>query len=381
MDKITQDTLKIFNLFIELQRKNRATGTLDGTQLTLVESQLIIELDLDKSSDIFSLAKKLSLNQSTVSRAVQSLSAAGLISIQKDKKDKRKLILALRPSAFSIMKKIDQAANKILQDFSENLTPNEVESLLSSLKKLLDLTEMDPASLRKNEHPFRAQQRRIARLIKKLSAEGIISNPELHLLKLLVDYENPLTPTQLAQTLCLKTSAVSILIKDLKKNKLITSEAKKSDARYENIIITQAGINKLVSSQVKQIKSIIPAVRKMTQPERDKIINLFGKFLTDPNQNPAKFNQQFKILRLKEDGRTNARVEYLKLSAKNNQLESVPEKIFDTDSICFGLYSNSNLMAAVQFDKQKNITCYYSKITPEYHLFDKYFKEISKSKF
>lgn len=111
-----------------------------GTQLLIIK-----EIAISESIAPAELARKMSISQATVSTMLDRLVLKGLISRQKDSRDRRKQHLHLEEKALEILKKNPSLLHHEFIAKFERLKPWEQTQLLSSLQRVSELMQVIPS--------------------------------------------------------------------------------------------------------------------------------------------------------------------------------------------------------------------------------------------
>jgi DNA-binding MarR family transcriptional regulator len=369
----------IYHLSLELQQKNRAVGSLHGTNLTLFESHLLSELEANAAIDSAGLASLLVVDQSTVSRMLKKLGATQHIKREKSSSDSRRMTLRLTKKGLQAIAKIDRQANAILEQLAKNISGQELEHLRSFFQRFCDAFDIPRACSRSGEHPLRVEQRRLARCIKVLTSdrnETPLTPSEHHLLKLLRDRQRALSPKSITRCLDIQGSALSVILKKLKNQKLLLVQSHARDRRVELIAISAEGGRILQEHEQQQLSRMYRVQDCFSPSELTQFSDLFRRFLQDPERTNQAFHHRFLAKKMtSSEERKIARLFFLQQMSEQGGFDAVPEYLFDTESENFALFEGSNLRMVLQLRDGATL-CFCSTLPEDEYDFERYFLEL-----
>lgn len=368
----------IYRLSLDLPRKNRALGLLHGTGLTLFESHVLTELEINPTLDSAGLAHLLALNQSSISRIIKKLSAQHYLTLRKSTEDSRKILIRVTAKAEAAVKKIDKAADSILEAFSKNISVQELEKLKAFLSRFSDGFSIPRAEARKGEHILRVEQRRIARWLKILnlgSSRSFLSPTEHHVLRLLSERQKALSPSSIAELLQIQTSALSVILKKMRAEEILAGHKDVVDKRVEYVALTAEGEKLLKQHEGFQLEGIRAALAGFSIAELRDFAQLFQRFLELPSESKREFAKRFSVKSLDStEQRREARRCYLEELSDRRRLGDAPEFLFDHQSKSYGLFEKDRLVAAIQFRSGQEI-CFFSQLSEREFMFEQFFRE------
>ncbi len=368
---------------LELQRKNRAIGALHGTDLSLYDSHLLTELSANPTLDSNSLAALLALNQSSVSRIVKRLKNRQYLSIKKSNEDSRCIEFTLTTKAQSAINQIDLRANEILEKFSKNISTSELHQLKAAIQKFCDGFDLPRAPAREGEHLIRVEQRRLARCLRILGTKNedtLLSASEQHVLRLLREFPRGLSPKQIAQRLNLQGSALSVLLKNFRLLKYITSTTHAADARREIVQLTETGSTVLKQHEAQIVLRVEAAIRDFKVAELQEFARIFKEFLKDEEYGPGAFKKRFSVKKLKTPAeRQVARLHVLEQLIRESNLDAAPEFLFAADSQCFAMMEGDHMRIAIELRNQEEVN-FFSNLKQDEINFEKHFRAALKIK-
>ncbi len=121
--------------------KNNCAAQLDSirveTKLTPAEFNGIISIERKQKLTCQDLSTKMGLSASRGSRVINKLISKGYLKEEKHKIDKRCNLISLSPNGIRLKNKIDELLNDCEKKIKSKLTKDELNSVISSLEKLI----------------------------------------------------------------------------------------------------------------------------------------------------------------------------------------------------------------------------------------------------
>lgn len=135
---IVQSLRKIFKFIQQYSEEVLKEFGVTGPQLWLLKTLVV-----DEGTTVGELSQKMFVHISTVSSIINRLEEKGLIVRKRNKSDRRKVFIHLTPRGVELISKApDPAQGKLLHGLQE-LSLKEVLGLDNSLKKIVQLMEVD----------------------------------------------------------------------------------------------------------------------------------------------------------------------------------------------------------------------------------------------
>ncbi|WBF53206.1 MarR family winged helix-turn-helix transcriptional regulator [Macrococcoides canis] len=104
--------------------------------LPILQSHILIELGENPNLSLNEVAKKLSSEKASISRAVQSLVEKGLVDRQTETHDRRSVTLSLTTKGLDNFNDINKEMNDYAEQILSHFTTEETDSLFYYLNKL-----------------------------------------------------------------------------------------------------------------------------------------------------------------------------------------------------------------------------------------------------
>ncbi len=133
---INQLRRKLRELQIELNDCFRDQGQCCG--LTLAQCHTLLEIGYQKEASLISLASRLGLDSSTLSRSINGLVLLGLVNRSIDEKDRRYIIVSLTQQGQQAFERIESLFNNYFTQILELIPPHKRESVVEDVSLLAD---------------------------------------------------------------------------------------------------------------------------------------------------------------------------------------------------------------------------------------------------
>ncbi|MBA2876238.1 MarR family winged helix-turn-helix transcriptional regulator [Thermaerobacillus caldiproteolyticus] len=117
---------------------NKNCCSIGGTEISLVQSHILYEIDRLKEPSMQQVADSLAMDITTFSRQIQTLVKMNLVKKTPYPEDRRIYILSLTPEGKYVASKIDAEMNQYLNEVFSHMSEFEKESVLRSIKLLND---------------------------------------------------------------------------------------------------------------------------------------------------------------------------------------------------------------------------------------------------
>lgn len=347
----------IYHCFRRLQIQNTFIDTSPITGLSPVETNILIELQASPDSSISSLAEKLLLTQSSISRAVTRLTQQKLLKLQTDQIDRRRKLLQLTDSAESLIDTIDENANSLVDGWKSHITKRQFTDLVQFLTRIADGLGAPPSQRRPQECAYRVQQRRLTRGLGLLGT-GVFDTPytalEWHVLNFVIHTPFPTSTGEISTYFSIPGTSVTTVVNKFESEGLITRHADSTDKRRISIHGTSKGkktLRYIEHTFADRMRQIFSGTREASLHSQVTILKTFTSGHTIDIQFPLPPGvdiAEVKVLRDKNAHREHV----LNLLVANNQARYSPHNIFAPDSHCIHLYEAENTLAYIQLDSK-----------------------------
>lgn len=356
--------------FREFQRQNRFVATAGMTDLTLVESQLLVEVDGTPGIDFTVARERLSVDPVKISRTVASLSKRSLLQVGGNAADRRRKRLHLTAEGAKLVAQVDKESNETLARLRERITPAEGERTRSYLTRLADGLSGPQTVHRLCEDPLRPAIRRLTRSMGLLGqnvygASGL-SSLEWLVIARLATSETPLTARALSDFFSVPPNTMSDLIKRFCQDDIIVQERGGDirDRRSHPLRLGEAGRHLFVKVHSLAVEQTLGAIKTLSDEEALDFCRIWLAFIglaSSPQPSSDQILQpRITIIRFTSvSERTRARSFFLARCAALENFECVGEELFSKKSLCLGLEEENRLLgvAEISLDAETGKGC------------------------
>ncbi len=133
MEKRVLEQVRSFNRSIAVQLNVFNRYAL-GTEYSLVESRIIVEIGRDDRCTANKLAAALRMDKSYLSRILAKLEAGGLLDRLPVEEDGRKKQLSLTKAGKVLYGELDKRSDQQVEAMLEGIRPDQIEKLLESMQ-------------------------------------------------------------------------------------------------------------------------------------------------------------------------------------------------------------------------------------------------------
>lgn len=356
--------LKIHRLFHKMAQGNRAIGSSLPGGLSLVQNQMLVELDADKQRTLRDLEGLLKLDQSSISRLASGLERDGFLKRIADPQDARRYQLSLTAAGRRIIAATDKMADQKLEELCSALTRPESSELLNYFRKLGDGLDEPRAIPRLEEHPMRSEQRRLARAVGLLSDSYMKSGLAVthwHLMEEVCSNHQTLHVKALSERIGLAKNSVSTIVAQLQRKQLLKKVPNKQDARSVYVVPTVKGSELFKQLEKKAAQLIESALIKFSATEAQRFCDLLKRFVLAGDKVWVELIEggKFCYARTAKD-RAVARKFLVLSGVRVRDALFLPEVLFGQNQINVLFKLNDEIKAAFQFEQSKasmRLTC------------------------
>ena len=305
-----------FGRIVELvriaQRRSRFVGTAYGSELTLLEAYVLLEIGRDPTLSIGEIATLLISDRSTVSRIISGLKKSGYIKNTRSSLDARKRIFQLLKRGFEFIKKQDEESRAFLAIYLTHLTPSEIAVMRKAQHLMSDAVGAPQVQLRHEEHPFEEGIRRFTRAF-GLTGHSLFGSghpsTEWQILAAIRDNDGNTTLSELQQLLSMHLATLSQTISRYEKQGWIKRVISKADRRTRNLFLTKSGLRNLESIHRAGIDILARAFQSSGDDFVIEFLRVFTKHMHPPSRlesfilRPALVVEELTDDRSREDAR------------------------------------------------------------------------------
>ena len=340
--------LRLHRALREYPRYNQFLVLANGTELSLVETHVLVELDIQLGMSQSDLIQKLGLNKVVISRTVKNLGERKLIAIHYDHNDRRIQRLRLSEKGKRALEEFDNQANHRLDIFIEQagLKENEIDKLARFFDKLASGLGALHSSKRSADHLLRPSIRRLTRAFKLLDSTALntnLSTIEWQILLTLGEHNNRLTPTDLAFLFKVDRVTITIALRTLQKFGYVSKKTNRLDRRSDLLSCGPTGLSLIQKIETLASKRL-HAAGEITSSE----VSLAERFIRGAALDFFLSQQGLEVREL----RTESEFQSAR-RAMINRIQTFPAQyvsgyLFSEDSRCLGLFYNEELCAAAE---------------------------------
>ena len=348
---------RIVHLFRILQRLNRFVTEDMNSELSIVESLLLYELDSDATRSVTEIAHQMELDKGTISRTLKNLADRKILKINKDSLDARRITIEITANGYKLLKLNDSESNSLLDWYLRFLTPHEEKIIAKYFKFVADSFGTAPSKLRKNDHPIRVELRRLAKSLGYLKNE-FMSTPyspaEWQILASIQLSSTPITPAFLIHILSSPPSFISRLLGELVKKGLIRRPRSSEDSRIRELYLSEKGkeaFSLIENSTSAVFKGHLKELNDQELLEFTEIFTLFVREIADGVRLISR--DTYIQLLITETERLRARGFLLREAVAHGLEEKMPGVLCYGEQIVVGLYKDSKLCGVLLLDNQQ----------------------------
>jgi DNA-binding MarR family transcriptional regulator len=259
-----------------------------GTEVSNVQASLLGEIVRRTDPSIEELGRILVTTPSTVSRQLTALVEGGYINIAKDPNDARRNNYTLTPKGMQFIRIHWRMSEELTQQGSAPLSATERGSVEELLRVLLGHDPRCELVALPHESTITLSLRALA------FAHGVLSDNYLGsayssrdwliLSEILYNQRNP---GQLAELLRTPPSTISIRLKALKKNGLISNERDAYDKRARNLALTQCGMQAVAAIEDCAERVIGTPLQALDTATQERYLDAFTKYVRGISTNTS----------------------------------------------------------------------------------------------
>ena len=349
------ESLRLYNL------KGKFVSSVYDSPLNGSEAYILVELDIDSSRKAKDLANILELEKSTISRTVAGLVRLGYLKQKSSAQDRRHNELSLTKKGLEFLALHDQFNEKLIGEFVQNISLQEMSELQFYLKTLSDNDGAQPIVLRPNEHPMLIEMRRLARRWGAIGNSWFDSGYSIAQWQVLSEIKagaGKSRPSELSATLSLPTNTISHILQIFENDGLIGRHRVPGDKRGWLLQLSTKGEKTLKQINLISHKRIRSALIELSPVQTERFSVLLRRYIgeekSEVKASKEKVLQQMVIIRALEEDveRTEARGILILNLVRLNLYTAVPEILLGRDSLSYGLFSNEKIGSICEFNQR-----------------------------
>lgn len=351
---------RIVHLFRIMQRLNRFVTEDMHSELSLVESILLYELDGDATRSVTELAAHLELDKATISRTLKNLAERKILRLGKDPADARRITIEIAAKGNKIIETNDSESNALLGWYLKFLTTEEQGLMAEYFRRFADSFGTPPSPLRKNDHPIRVELRRLAKALGYLKDSYMgtaFSPPEWQVMASIYVAPLPVSPAFLAYSLWTPASYMSRLLSGLVKKGLVRRPRSSEDSRVRDLYLTEKGTQAFHSIENSARVIFGEHLKGFSDTEVMQFAHIFALFIREPVDGVRLVERGafVRVMQTEEDKAT-ARGYLIRCAVDASLERSIPNNICADEQIAIGLFEESGLSGMMLLEPQKEET-------------------------
>lgn len=337
-----------------LQRSNQFIFRNPATNLTNLESMLLIQIDSTDDLTAKALTEIFKVDQSTISRNLKSAESKGYIEQTYLGRSK---ILRLTKIGKKLLTIHDTHANKIVRSYLARSSKKELDNLALFFRDFCDDLGIPAGKIRNNEHPVRCEMRRIALGLGLTRSENYFSSPLTmlgwHVLSEIFLRGEVSSISHLANTLSIPSLNLTQLISRLDKSGFI--QKLPSSGRETIFICSDSGIEALKVVLNNSLKLFCDKLSRSTLLRVEKSLDTIKRLTLSNHLGDKKLGElYFRQFTGKQD-LSLARSAIVKWYYKKNRLSDLHHEIAGPSSLVIGVLRNEKIIGIIDSSSSKII--------------------------
>lgn len=346
-----ENLLKILNFFLLMQRHNRSVS-----EVRLAEEMILVILDIQKRMNVTELINYLKCPQSYLSNILKKLTNNGLLEYSKSPLDKRIIFYSLTAKGKKRVEEIDLESEARLSEIQNRLKVSEINSFVRYIHKMADCYGIAREGRIRKENIMRSAQRRGSSVIGITGSKVLgtdISSTRLHILKMISDNDTFITAQDLTSELFLSSASVSLFLKDVQKNNLLTYKKSLKDQRIKYISLTKSGKDYYKNIWKDLIFVFQGIFSSFSNQEIIELVNILEKLLLPEIRAKSVKKSDYKTLR----------PVLIQMLVDNHNLNEMPAIIAAPDSKIYEIKAETGDVLYFQINDDKlDLCCWDGKI-------------------
>lgn len=344
----------IHRLIRRLQQRNRVVGRSSDMEFSLAEVHVLVELDSSPGRGVGELATHLRVDQSFVSRIVQTLARRKLVSVARESGDARKKRIVLTAAGRAVVRKLDERANLSYRAMLNRISRADEDRLVALFKAISDGLDQPPIEARSGEAAYRAEQRRLTRCCGLLGdtvfGSGISAAVWQVLGEVVLAPVAP-QPGELADLLSVAQNSLSSIVTSMEQKKLLERERSGRDGRAVVLRALPAGVKLYNEIEARAEDLIRGALAEANVRAVGSGVEVFRRFLGDSGEDVVPIAAGYKVLKVDSNNeRALVRGLIARTLVREGLEHHIPERFVSSSSDCLELRSEESMVAALELD-------------------------------
>lgn len=342
---------RIVHIFRIFQRLNKFVTEDMHSELSIIESLLLYELDGDASRSVTELAEHMELDKATISRTLRSLADRKILRLGKDPGDARRITIEITAKGYKILEVNDHESNTLLSWYLRFVTPQEQEKICNYFSRLAAAFGTPPSPPRRNDHPIRSEMRRLAKSLGYLKDNfmGTTYSPaEWQVLASIHLSPLPIPPAFLAHLLWTPASYMSRMLSSLVKKGLVRRPRSSEDSRMRDLYLTEKG--KEVVRQIEKAAEEVfgRSLESFSDEEVIEFAKIFAIFVREPEDGIRLVSRDRYIrLMLTDEDKSAARGFLMRMAVDASLEREMPSDLCNAHQVAIGLFEGETLIGVL----------------------------------
>lgn len=343
---------KLHLLFRRLQQKNRFVSRDLGTDLPILESFLMMEIDADSSRIARDLAELLEVNKSSISRSLAALTERGYLRAAAGGSDARSKLVQITGKGRRFLEKYDALSNQLVEGYFSGLSTAEQDEVAAYMDRLADRLGTSPGVLREVDFAVRVAMRRLTRSFGILKPNFMNSGLNTTQWQVLSEIEyNPavVIAHDLVEPLSTPEATISSVVKSLQRSGLVQRTQSSHDLRQYVLSLSDRGRAVLFEIEAEASSRIKGALRGVSAKDQERFVDLLERFVGSV-ETGIELDAGWVVKALRsESSRSRARAFVIERVSADRRYSFVQERVIDFESYTFALSRDFELSGVIEF--------------------------------
>ena len=336
------------------QQRSKFIGSAYGSKLSVLESFILVELDVDSSRSATVLAGILNVEKNMASRAIKRLVQSGYLISRTSQEDRRAKSLKVTAKGQRFLAEHDRFNAVQLAELTGNLSGGELGDLQHYFRVLADGCGAAPATLRPNENPLLVEMRRLSRTFRIFGANivGTTYSPlEWQIMSEIAFSSAGVRGKELTEMLTVPANTISQLLTRFEERGMLRRTADSADRRSRKLTLTPLGTRELEKIESSGEAMLRRGLSSLDDRQIRGFIDVFAKYLgLGSAAEEGVFREQIRLSALQsEEQRCAARGFLVSWYLRLNQLNHMPEILVAQSSVNYALYQGSAIVGVAEF--------------------------------
>ncbi len=279
--KSIQQARQLLNLFRVVQLQNRFVLKAPSSDLSLLESHVLLEIDANQQINVNDLSKIINFEQSVISRVISRLEKRRYLKRRVDQFDQRKALVQLTAGGKSCLQKIDAYADPQISSSLAGLSTSGKKLVFQLYHEILKGFGRGVQPSRVKEHALRAPQREVTRVLGLLGEKAFFTDFtsfSWHLLALFACSVSSLQAGQIESFLNVKQSYLSQLLNSFVAEGWLARSDQANDKRSSSLKITDLGRGKYHQQELQASSVLAAALRQVSSDFMDEALAAYTDY-------------------------------------------------------------------------------------------------------